>query len=111
MPILSNPPFHALPHGELMARLVSLTNLKAVPDPSSATGHKLETGPFPGGKDVPRRTISRECPRCFRLRASASSSTATNGMSRLTCTSRREMEKTFAHQAVFVERWNEHFRG
>ena len=53
MPDLSRPPLHTLPHDELMARLGSLTNLRLVEDAASATGYKLEVGPFPGWKDVP----------------------------------------------------------
>jgi len=53
MPDVTKPPLHALPHAELMARLDALTNLRVVPDPSSATGWKLDVGPFPGWKDVP----------------------------------------------------------
>jgi len=53
MPDLSKPPLHALPHDELLAKLRSLTNLRVVRDPSSATGWKVEVGPFPGWKDVP----------------------------------------------------------
>jgi WD40 repeat protein len=53
MPDLSKPPLHALPHDELLAKLKSLTNLRAVRDPVSATGWKIELGPFPGWKHVP----------------------------------------------------------
>jgi len=53
MPDLSQPPFHTLPHAELMARLRALKNLRAVDDPASATGYKLDVGPFPGWRDVP----------------------------------------------------------
>jgi len=53
MPDLSKPPLQTLPHSELLARLKSLTNLRAVRDPSSDTGWKIEIGPFPGWKDVP----------------------------------------------------------
>ena len=53
MPDLSKPPLHTLPHDELLAKLKSLTNLRAVRDPSSDTGWKIEIGPFPGWKDVP----------------------------------------------------------
>ena len=53
MPDLSKPPLHTLPHGELLAKLKSLTNLRAVRDPTSGTGWKIEVGPFPGWKDVP----------------------------------------------------------
>jgi WD40 repeat protein len=53
MPDLSKPPLHALPHDQLLAKLRSLTNLRAVRDPSSASGWKVEVGPFPGWKNVP----------------------------------------------------------
>jgi WD40 repeat protein len=53
MPDLSKPPLHTLPHDELLAKLKSLTNLRAVRDPASDTGWKIEIGPFPGWKDVP----------------------------------------------------------
>jgi len=53
MPDLSKPPLHTLPHNALLAKLKSLTNLRAVRDPSSDTGWKLEIGSFPGWKDVP----------------------------------------------------------
>ncbi len=42
MPDLSKPPLHTLPHDELMAKLKSLTNLRAVPDEESYTGYKIE---------------------------------------------------------------------
>ena len=53
MPDLSKPPLHTLPREELIAKLHSLTNLRAVRDVSSPTGWKIEVGPFPGWKDVP----------------------------------------------------------
>jgi WD40 repeat protein len=53
MPDLDQPPLHALPHDELVAKLKSLTNLCAVRDPKSSTGWTIELGPFPGWKDVP----------------------------------------------------------
>ncbi len=53
MPDLSKPPLHTLPHDELLAKLHSLTNLRAVRDPASDTGWKIELGPFPGWRDVP----------------------------------------------------------
>jgi WD40 repeat protein len=53
MPDLTRPPLHALPHSELIATLKSLTNLRAVRDPDSPTGWKVEVGPFPGWKKVP----------------------------------------------------------
>jgi WD40 repeat protein len=53
MPDLSKPPLHALPLDRLQAKLRSLTNLRAVRDASSATGWKIELGPFPGWREVP----------------------------------------------------------
>jgi len=53
MPDLSKPPLHTLPHAELVAKLRSLTNLRAVRDPASDTGWKIEVGPFPGWAHVP----------------------------------------------------------
>jgi WD40 repeat protein len=53
MPDLSKPPLHTLPHGELLAKLRSLTNLRAVRDQASDTGWKLEVGPFRGWAVVP----------------------------------------------------------
>jgi hypothetical protein len=49
MPDLSKP----LPHGELLSRLKSFTNLRAVRDPRSSTGWTIEPGPFPGWKNIP----------------------------------------------------------
>jgi WD40 repeat protein len=53
MPDLSKPPLHTLPHDELIAKLRSLTNLRAVRDPDSDTGWKIEVGTFPGWAEVP----------------------------------------------------------
>jgi hypothetical protein len=49
----SKPALHTLPHYELLAKLKSLTNLRVVRDPSSATGWKLTHEPFPGWETVP----------------------------------------------------------
>ena len=54
MPDPTKPPLHALPYDELMAKLRALTNLEVVESPGAPTGYKLEVGPFPGWKDVPR---------------------------------------------------------
>jgi len=40
-------------HDELLAKLLSLTNLRAVRDPASDTGWKIELGPFPGWTKIP----------------------------------------------------------
>jgi len=53
MPDLSKPPLHTLPHDELIVKLKTLTNLRVVRDEESATGWKLEAGPFPGWETVP----------------------------------------------------------
>ncbi len=53
MPDLSKPPLHTLPHDELLAKVKSLTNIRAVRDPKSATGWSIELGPFPGWKNLP----------------------------------------------------------
>jgi hypothetical protein len=54
MPDLSKPPLRTLPHDELLAKLKSLTNLRAVRDPASDTGWKIEIGPFPGWQAAPQ---------------------------------------------------------
>ena len=53
MPDLSRPPLHTLPDDELIAKLKTFTNLRFVRDEDSATGWKLEVGPFPGWETVP----------------------------------------------------------
>jgi WD40 repeat protein/DNA-binding winged helix-turn-helix (wHTH) protein len=53
MPDLSKPPLHTLPREELIAKLKTLTNLRAVRDEASSTGWKIEVGPFPGWETVP----------------------------------------------------------
>ncbi len=53
MPDLSKPPLHTLPREELIAKLKTLTNLRAVRDDASSTGWKVEVGPFPGWETVP----------------------------------------------------------
>jgi WD40 repeat protein len=53
MPDLSKPPLHTLPHDELIAKLRSFTNFRAVRDPKSSTGWTVELGPFPGWKNIP----------------------------------------------------------
>jgi WD40 repeat protein len=53
MPDLDKPPLHTLPHEELIAKLKTLTNLRAVRDEESSTGWKIEVGPFPGWAEVP----------------------------------------------------------
>jgi WD40 repeat protein len=53
MPDLDRPPLHTLPHDELIAKLRSLTNLRAVPDPEAPNGWSIELDAFPGWKDAP----------------------------------------------------------
>jgi len=53
MPDLSKPPLHTLPRSELIAKLKTLTNLRAVRDEDSPTGWKIDVGPFPGWETVP----------------------------------------------------------
>ena len=52
-PDLSRPPLHTLPREALLAKLGSLTNLRAVPDPGSDSGWRVEIGRFPGWATVP----------------------------------------------------------
>jgi WD40 repeat protein len=53
MPDLSKPPLHTLPRQELIAKLKTLTNIRLVRDPKSATGWTLTHDPFPGWETVP----------------------------------------------------------
>ena len=53
MPDLDKPPPHTLPQKDLVSKLKSLTNLRAVRDAKSPSGWKIDVGPFPGWKDVP----------------------------------------------------------
>ena len=53
MPDLSKPPLHTLPREEQIAKLKTLTNLRVVRDPDSATGWKLTHDPFTGWETVP----------------------------------------------------------
>jgi WD40 repeat protein len=52
-PDIAKPPLHTLPYDELMAKLRVLTNLEVVEDAVSATGYRVEMGPFPGWRDLP----------------------------------------------------------
>jgi len=52
-PMPVGPPLQTLPYEELLTKLRSLTNLRVVTDAASATGYKLEAGPFPGWANVP----------------------------------------------------------
>jgi len=53
MPDLSMPPFHTLPHDELIARLKAMTNYRVMKDETSPSGYKIGYGPFPGWDTVP----------------------------------------------------------
>ncbi|MGB6847915.1 MAG: hypothetical protein WBG05_06905, partial [Thermoanaerobaculia bacterium] len=52
-PMPEGRPFHTLPYEELLAKLRSLTNLRVVEDSASATGWRVEIGPFAGWAEVP----------------------------------------------------------
>ena len=55
MPDLDRPPLHTLPHGELLAKLESLTNLRAIPDAAAPSGYRIDVddSAWRGWKDVP----------------------------------------------------------
>jgi len=53
MPDLTKTPLHLLPHDELIAKLESITNLRAVRDPEAEGGWAIELDRFPGWKEVP----------------------------------------------------------
>jgi WD40 repeat protein len=53
VPNLDEPPLHTLPHDELLAKLRSLTNLRAVRDPEAPNGWSIALDDFPGWKEVP----------------------------------------------------------
>jgi WD40 repeat protein len=46
-------PLQTLSYEELLAKLRALTNLRVVADAESATGYKVEPGPFPGWAKLP----------------------------------------------------------
>ena len=52
-PMPKGPPLHTLPYEELLAKLRTLTNLRAVEDDSAPSGYRFEVGPFPGWAEVP----------------------------------------------------------
>ena len=54
VPDVTRTPLHRRSHEELRATLRSWTNLRAVKDPLSPTGWKLEPGPFPGWEKLPQ---------------------------------------------------------
>jgi WD40 repeat protein len=53
VPEVTKPPMHTLPLDVLLAKLRTHTNLRAVADPASPNGYKLEPGPFPGWTTPP----------------------------------------------------------
>jgi WD40 repeat protein len=53
MPDLKEPPLHTLPHAELLAKLKTLTNLRATEDENAASGWRVMTGEFPGWATAP----------------------------------------------------------
>ena len=53
VPDVSKTPLHKRPYAEFLAVLRTHTNMRAVPDPASPTGWKLEAGPFPGWAKLP----------------------------------------------------------
>jgi WD40 repeat protein len=53
MPDLSKTPLHKLPYDELLTKLHSFTNLRAVENPALEAGWGLDVGPFPGWREVP----------------------------------------------------------
>jgi len=53
VPDLTTRPLQSLPRDELIARLRTFTNLRAVRDPESETGWTVEIGPFPGWAAAP----------------------------------------------------------
>ncbi len=53
VPDVSRPPLHRRPIGDLLRVLRSHTNLRAVRDPASSSGYRLEVGPFPGWAHPP----------------------------------------------------------
>ena len=53
VPDCSKPPLHVRPRGEILSLLRSWTNLRALPDPASPNGWKLDRDPFPGWAQRP----------------------------------------------------------
>jgi WD40 repeat protein/predicted Ser/Thr protein kinase len=53
VPDMKQVPPHKRSHEEFLATLRTFTNLRAVPDPKSPNGWKLEPGPFPGWQTAP----------------------------------------------------------
>jgi WD40 repeat protein len=53
MPDIDEPPFHTLPHEDLLTRLRTVTNVRVVEDEASSTGYRVGHAPFPGWETVP----------------------------------------------------------
>jgi hypothetical protein len=55
MPDLSKPSLHTLPHDELIVKLKTLTNLRAVPSDESYSGYAIEPdfSAYRGWAEVP----------------------------------------------------------
>jgi hypothetical protein len=55
MPDLSSTPLHTLPHEELLIKLKSLTNLRAVPDDTRPSGYRIapDLSAYRGWAEVP----------------------------------------------------------
>jgi WD40 repeat protein len=53
VPDVSRPPLHRRPHDTLLSALGTHTNLRAIPDPKSATGYRLAPDKFPGWATLP----------------------------------------------------------
>jgi hypothetical protein len=47
------PPFYTLPYAELLDRLRSLTNYRAVPDEESSAGYRIEFDRLPAWEELP----------------------------------------------------------
>jgi len=54
VPEVSTPPLHRRSHDDLLALLRTHTNLVALPDATSSTGYKLDTGTFRGWAKLPQ---------------------------------------------------------
>ena len=53
LPDVSVPPLQTLPLDQLVSKLRSLTNLRAVDDPDSPTGYSIDIDPFQGWAEPP----------------------------------------------------------
>jgi WD40 repeat protein len=53
MPDLSRPPLHTLPREELLAKLRSFTNFRAVPDAAAPNGYRIDYEPISGWPTMP----------------------------------------------------------